>query len=258
MKPRLEVFLRYRYLLQDLIVKDIKVKYRRSVLGLLWSILNPLFMMLVITAVFERIFKIRVENFPIYYLTGSSIFNFFSEGTQLAMGSVFGASSLIKKVYIPKYIFPLEKVMFAFVNFMFSLVAVIIMFVVLRFPVPWTVVLFVIPAIYVLVFSIGIGLILSAMSVFFRDIVHLYSVLVVAWQYLTPIMYSYDSLPEAVKLFMCFNPMYYFVLYFRDVTMYGIVPGLDLNITCMAFALCSLLAGLLVFKKKQYKFILFI
>lgn len=258
MKPHFEVFLRYRYLLQDLIVKDIKVKYRRSILGLVWSVLNPLMMMIVITTVFSKIFKITVENFPIYYLTGSTIFNLFSEGSQLAMSSVLGASSLIKKVYIPKYIFPLEKVMFAFVNFLFSLIAVIIMFIILRFPVQWTVILFIVPAIYVLIFSIGIGLILSTMSVFFRDIVHLYSVLVVAWQYLTPIMYPYAGLSEGMKTFMQFNPMYYYVVYFRNVTMYGTVPGLNFNLICMAFSLGALAIGLVVFKKKQDRFILFI
>lgn len=250
--------MKYRYLLQDLIVKDVKVKYRRSVLGLMWSVLNPLFMMLVITAVFSRIMNIKVENYPIFYLTGSTIFNFFSEGTQLAMSSVIGASSLIKKVYIPKYIFPLEKVLFAFVNFLFSLIAVIIMFAVFRFPVPWTAALFFVPAIFVLVFAIGVGLVLSALSVYFRDIVHLYTVVVVAWQYLTPIIYDYKGLPALMQAVMQFNPLFYYVTYFRDLTMYGIIPDLRFNLICAAFSFGALIIGLLVFKKKQDRFILFI
>ena len=111
-KGYFEKFFKYRYLLKELVVKDVKVKYRRSVLGLAWSVLNPLLMMLVITAVFSRIFKMNIENFPAYYIVGSLIFNFNSEATVLAMNSIRGASGLIKKVYIPKYIFPLEKVVF--------------------------------------------------------------------------------------------------------------------------------------------------
>lgn len=258
MKPYFEVFYKYRFLLQDLIIKDLKVKYRRSVLGLLWSILNPLLMMIVVTTVFSQIFKIKIENFPIYYLTGSTLFNFFSESTSTAMTSILGASALMKKVYVPKYIFPLEKVLFSFVNFMFSLIAVIIMYAILRFPVPWTAVLFFIPSVYVLIFATGIGLILSSLSVFFRDIVHLYSVLITAWMYLTPIIYPYDTLPDKIKLLMQLNPLYYYVSYFRDVTMYGNVPGLRINLVCLAFSFTALFIGLLVFKAKQNKFILYI
>lgn len=258
MKPHFVVFMRYRYLLEDLIVKDIKVKYRRSVLGLVWSVLNPLLMMMVISAVFERIFKTTVENFAIYYLTGSTIFNFFSEGTTLAMSSVIGASSLMKKVYIPKYIFPLEKVLFASVNFLFSLIAVIIMFIIKQYPLSWTILLFFVPALYVLVFAIGVGLLLSAMSVFFRDIVHLYGVMVVAWLYFTPVIYPFTSLSTGMQNIMQFNPLYYYVDYFRAVVMYDTIPGLRTNLICLAFSFGALAVGLFVFKKKQDRFILFI
>lgn len=239
-------------------MRDIKVKYRRSILGLFWSILNPLMMMVVITTVFQNIFRIKVENFPIYYLTGSTIFGLFSEASNSAMTSVLNASSLIKKVYIPKYIFPLEKVLFAFVNFMFSLIAVIFMFLVLRFHVTWTALLFFVPALYVLVFSIGVGLVLSSTSIFFRDIVHLYSVVLLAWQYLTPIVYPFEALPDKVKMVMSFNPMYHYVDYFRQVLMYGTIPSLTSNLVCLGFSVFALLVGLHVFKKNQDRFILFI
>ena len=121
LKAQIETFKRYKYLLINLIEKDIKLKYRRSVLGILWSVLNPLLMMIVISAVFSNIFKVNIENFPIYYLTGSTLFNMLSETTNYSMMSILESSSLIKKVYIPKYIFPLEKCMFGLVNFLFSI-----------------------------------------------------------------------------------------------------------------------------------------
>ena len=119
MKAQLLTFKKYRYLLQDLTARDLKVKYRRSVLGFAWSILNPFLMMLVITAVFQNIFKFEVDYFPIYYLTGALLYNFVVEATNGSMTSIIGGASLIKKVYIPKYIFPLEKCIFAFVNMVF-------------------------------------------------------------------------------------------------------------------------------------------
>ena len=258
MRARIRTFGRYKYLLRNLIVKDVKLKYRRSILGILWSVLNPLLMMLVISAVFSSIFKVSVENFPIYYLTGSTLFNMLAETTNSSMTSILDSSSLIKKVYIPKYIFPLEKCMFGFINFLFSMIAVAIMYVIFGYPVHWTVLLFPIPVLYTLIFSIGLGMILSAMSVFFRDIVHLYSVLLTAWNYFTPIVYPYDILNDKIKSIMCLNPMFHYVKYFRDVLMYNTVPGLTTNLICAAIAFGTLFIGLLFFKGKQDKFILYI
>ena len=229
MKGQIQAFKRYRYLLEDLTIKDIKIKYRRSILGILWSVLNPLLMMLVITAVFSLLFRFNIPNYPIYYLTGWVIFNFFSEATNGAMASVTSAAQLIKKVYIPKYIFPLEKALFALVN---------------------------------MCFSVGVGMILSAVAVFFRDIVHLYGVFLTALMYITPILYD-DSVIEqsghfAILTIMRCNPLYYFVYFFRQVVMFGSVPSLKTNLACILMCLASLGLGLLVFKKAQDKFILYI
>lgn len=258
MRAHIKILGKYRYLLRNLIVKDVKLKYRRSVLGILWSVLNPLLMMTVISAVFSNIFKISVENFPIYYLTGSTLFNMLSETTNNAMTSILSSSSLIKKVYIPKYIFPLEKCMFGFINFLFSMVAVAIMYAVFGYPLHLTALFFPVPVFYTLVFSIGLSLILSALSVFFRDIVHLYSVLLVAWNYFTPIMYPFDILNAKIKAIMHINPMFHYVKYFRDVLMYNTIPGLTENLLCAAMAFGTLAIGLLFFKRKQDKFILYI
>lgn len=258
MLAHVETFKKYKYLLKNLIMKDIKLKYRRSILGILWSVLNPLLMMIVISAVFSNIFKFSVANFPIYYLTGSTLFNMLSETTNSAMMSILGASSLIKKVYIPKYIFPLEKCLFGFINFLFSMIAVAIMYVILGYPVYWTALLFPVPVFYTLVFAIGISMILSALSVFFRDIIHLYSVLLTAWTYFTPIVYPQEILSDKIKAIMSLNPMFHYVQYFRDVLMYNTVPGFEENLICAAIALGTLIVGLLFFKIKQDKFILYI
>lgn len=251
-------FLRYRHLLYNLIHRDIVTKYRRSALGMLWSVLNPLLMMMVITAVFQEFFRIQVDDFPLYYLTGALIYNYVAEATSTSMTSILDASSLIKKVYIPKYIFPIEKCLSAFVNMLFSLIAVFLMFVILRFQPSWTMVLIFIPMIYVMLFSIGLGMILASMNVFFRDVAHLYSVWLTAWMYLTPIIYPINILPDIVQSVIKFNPLYYYVTYFRDLTMYNTIPGLELNMICLFFSCGFLLAGLIMFKSNQDKFILHI
>lgn len=257
-KGYFQKFFKYRHLLRELVSRDIKVKYRRSVLGLLWSVLNPLLMMLVITAVFSQIFKFDVENFPAYYLTGSLIFGFVSESTSGSCGSIVDGASLIKKVYIPKYIFPLEKILFAFVNALFSLIAVAIVLIILKVPVTWTLILFPIPMLYTLVFCIGLGLMLSTMNVFFRDVGHLWSVWITAWMYLTPIIYPVDILPDFMKTIIWLNPLSYYVDYFRQVILYGTVPGVKENLLCCAFSLGFLFFGTIIFKMNQDKFILHI
>ena len=257
-KSYYDVFKKYKSLLTNLIERDLKVKYRRSVLGLLWSILNPLLMMLVITAVFANVFKFDIKDFPVYYITGAWIFNFVSEATTLSLTSIIGAAPLIKKVYIPKYIFPLQKCLYSFVNMLFTLIAVAIVFLILQIQIHWTVLLFPIPMIYAFVFSLGLSLILSSVNVFFRDVGHLYSVWITAWMYFTPIIYPISALPSVMISILKLNPLYYYVEYARDILIYGNIPSLQQNIICIGFALITLILGLLLFKKTQDKFILYI
>jgi len=257
-KKRLAVFNRYRFLLYNLVMKDFKLKYRRSVLGILWSMLNPLIMMFIMTLVFAELFRFDDEFFAVYYLTGWLVFNLVVESTTGAMNSVIGGGALIKKVYIPKYIFPLEKCLFALVNTLFAMVPLFAVKLFLGVPIRPTVLLFWIPMLYVLVFSIGLGLILATMAVFFRDITHLYTVMTMAWMFLTPIIYPFEILSERMQWFMSFNPLHHYVRIFRVVMMDGALPNLRSQLICAFLSLLFLFVGLLVFKYNQRKFILYI
>lgn len=258
-------FKRYVPLLFNLTSRDLKVKYRRSVLGLAWSVLNPLLTMIVLTQVFRLLMRVQVPDYAVYFILGSSMFNFFSEATTSSMSSILDSAPLIKKVHIPKYIFPLEKCIFATVNFMFSMIAVII--VMLLNPLlnegnvihpTWSMLLFPLPVIYCFLFSLGIGLVLSACTVFFRDVLHLYGVFLTMLNYLTPIIYpvslleSHNFIMSVVRL----NPLYHFVDYFRSIMMYGQIPGLKENLICIGLGIAALLLGLFLFKRTQDKFIL--
>ncbi|MEG2875625.1 MAG: ABC transporter permease [Hydrogenoanaerobacterium sp.] len=255
---RLQGLKKYSYLLFNLVKKDFTTKYRRSVLGVLWSVLNPLLMAMVISAVFSTIFRAQIENFVVYYLTGSLIFNFMSEATSGSLGSIICSAGLIKKVYIPKYIFPLEKCLFALVNTMFSFIATVILMPFLGVPLKFTVLLFWVPLIYVFVFSVGLGMLLSATNVFFRDVGHLYGVWIMAWMYLTPVLYPKEIIPIGIQWLTNANPMYYYVDYFRSLMMYNTIPDFKSNIICASFSVAFLIVGLIVFKWKQDKFILYI
>lgn len=253
-----KIFLKYRHLLIDLVGRDLKVKYRRSVLGVFWSILNPILMMLVITTVFSTLFRFQIEYFPVYYLTGSLIFGMFAEGTGGALTSIVGASTLIKKVYLPLYLFPLEKCLFAFINALFSLVGLALIMVIINVPLSWTLVLFFIPMLYTLLFSIGVGFILAAINVAFRDVGHLYGVVITAWMYLTPIFYPVNILPVWLQKLMVLNPLYSFISYMREVVIYGHVPGFTINAACFIASFTMLVVGVIIFRLRQKTFILYI
>ncbi len=252
-------FLRYKYLLANLVSRDLKVKYRRSVLGILWSLLNPILMMLVMSAVFSTIFKNSIAYFPLYLICGQTLFGFFTEATNGALSSVVGSSMLVKKVYIPKYIFPLEKVLFAFVNLLFSLAAVVVICLVFRLPASWTMLLAPVPIVGLLLFSTGIGLLLAVCDVFFRDIAHLYGVLTTILTYLTPLFYSPELLEGSfIYDVVMLNPLTTYVMYFRNVVIYNTLPTLRDNLVCFGWGIGALVLGLLFFKSKQDKFILHI
>jgi ABC-2 type transport system permease protein len=210
------------------------------------------------TIVFSQLFKMTVENFPVYVLTGTIIFNFNSESTNQALFSIIGNASLIKKVYIPKYLFPMAKVISCMVNLGFSLVALIIVMIATKSQFYPTIITIWIPLIYVLMFTLGLSLILSAVNVFFRDLGHLYSVLITAWTYLTPIFYTVDIVPNNIKKIILLNPMYHFITMFRKIILQGVFPNFVSNIVCFSIGFFTLLIGIIVFKKTQDKFILYI
>ncbi|MDU6265986.1 MAG: ABC transporter permease [Anaerocolumna aminovalerica] len=257
-QERLNVFLKYKNLLLNLVSRDIKVRYRRSVLGLLWTVLNPLLMMIVITIVFSTLFNQNIPNFPIYYLSGSLIFSFNSETTSNALYSIIGNSSLMKKVYIPKYLFPLAKVVSGLVNLGFSLIAMFAVMIVLNVEFQPTLLLLPIPVFFTFLFSTGLGMILAAATVFFRDIAHFYGVFVLAWTYFTPIFYPETILPPTVMSIMKFNPMYHFVSYSRQLVLFGTFPGLRETFICFIIGASFFVVGLYVFYKKQDRFVLYI
>ena len=249
-------FKRYRYLLMLLVKRDFIARYRKSVLGVLWSLLNPLLTMLVMTLVFSYLFRFAIDNFPVYLLSGQILFGFFTESTMQAMGSIIAGEGIIKKVYVPKYIFPVARVLTSLVNLAFSFLAFLLVVIFTGVPFQATMLLIPIPIIYTFVFSLGVAMLMSSLAVFFRDITYLYGVFITLLTYLTPLFYPVEILPAWLMPFMGFNPLYHFIDYFRDLVLRGTVPGLWDNVVCLGFALAALCCGAFVFMTRQEKFIL--
>lgn len=269
LKAYLHDFWRYRYLLINLISRDFKLKYRRSVLGVAWSVLNPLLMNIVMVIVFSTIMDMRgtgIENFPVYLLIGQLLFNFFTDGTSSAMSSMLSAAPLIKKVYIPKYIFPLERVCFSLVNCLLSFVALILMMIITGARLHATVFLALYPLGTLFLFTLGVGLILSAATVFFRDVMHLWSVFTTALMYFSAIFYdplqmgsfTIGSLSLNVSQAIRFNPLYWYITGFRTTVLNGRPLTWSMIWICGLCSVLALGAGLLVFRRQQDKFVLHI
>lgn len=256
MKNSLETFKKYFPLLQQFVKRDFKTKYRRSALGILWSVLNPLGMMLVMTLVFSHIFRGGIENFPVYLMCGQLVFNFFNEASNMAMNSIIWNGALIKKVYIPKYLLPMSSVCTSLVNLLTSFIALLFVILLTRTPISWTIILVFIPILYTWMFAYGMGMILCVLVTSFRDIQHLYGVLITAWMYLTPIFYPISMLPEWVAKIVNINPITAYVEMVRDVVLYCQVPSMQLNLRCLLTSLIVLALGAFIFNKKQDTFIL--
>ena len=249
------------FILRQLVSKDFKLKYRRSALGVVWSVLNPLLMMVVMAAVFSSFMRYSdptIGNYPLYLILGNTAWSLMADGTTQGMQSILGASALLKKVKINRVVFPVQKVLFGLVNYAFSLIAVGM--VMLFFRIPLTPYVLLLPVIVLLLglFCVGVSLFLSAAAVFFRDVIHLWGVFLTAWMYATPLFYPFSILPGWMQTIEAFNPMYCYITAIRDVLLWQQLPTASLLARCVIFSAASILVGWLVFKRHQRKFILYI
>ena len=256
MSTYLHNFLKFQPLLVELVARDIKIKYRRSVLGVLWTLLNPLFMMIILSVVFSNLFKFDIENFPLYLLSGQVIFNFFNDATTTSMNAIIGSAGLIKKIYVPKYLFVFSRVASSIINVLASFSALILVMLALRIELHWTILLVWFPVLMLIIFSLGVGLFLAATTVKFRDIQHLYSVFITALTYLTPVIYPMSILPGWLYTIVSLNPITNYLQMFRGLMINNTLPSALDIVLAIAEAFVMLAIGLYVFYKNQDEFIL--
>lgn len=260
---------KYRFLLVEIVKKNIKLQYRNSVLGVFWTFLQPLMTTFVLVLVFSNIFgrsNDKVLNYPVYLLCGRLLYEFYSQSTKRAMRSVRLSASVIKKVYIPKYIYPISNVISTFITFLISLSVLVVFLLYYQFfsdhPVHLTgyAALAIVPILILFILCLGVGLILSVMEVFFKDTEYFYDVFCMLLFYLTPIFYHVDSLnvDRIVKLALMANPLYSIVSMFRSCVLFGEMWNWHWFLYSLGFSLLTVLIGAFAFYKKQDEFILHI
>lgn len=240
----------YWYLLKQLVRRDILTRYKRSVLGVAWTMLNPLGTMLIMSFVFSNLFK-TVGNYSIYLLSGLLVWNFFAQSTNAAMSGLVWGGSLMKQIYVPRTIFGISAIGTAMVNMVLSLVPLLLVIIVTRSPIYWTIILVPILIMLLAAFSIGVGLTISTLAVFFPDVLEMYQILLMAWMYLTPIMYPEDIIPARFVGIYRINPMFWMVKLFRAIVYEGRVPLISEIWPALAWAFGALILGWIFFASKS-------
>jgi len=246
--------LQYKDLIFQLIRRDIVARYKRSVLGIAWTMLQPLGMMVILTIVFSHLFG-RVDGYAAYLLSGLIAWTFFAQTTTAAIFQSVWGGALRRRIYIPHTAFSVASIGTGVVNLTFSLVPLLLIMLILRRPITWAILFLPISILSLTAFALGVGLLLSSLAVRFPDISEMYQIIIQAWLYLTPIMYPSDILPASYRTWLLyFNPMYYQILMFRVPIYDGVLPSLSLSMIGIGVSLLTLVIGWIYFSYQADKF----
>ncbi len=240
--------LEYREVLYRLLSRDIKVKYKHTWLGYLWSLLNPIFQIGVMTAVFSHVVKQEMRDYSLFLVSGFIAWMFFQTSVMVAGASFLENATFLRKIYLPKILFPVEKVAFRLVDFLLSLVAVTLIAIVVGFPIHGTFALVPAGVAILSIFTLGVAILMAVAVVFFRDLMHLQSVALQLLYFATPIIYPIEALPPAYQKWMALNPLYIEIRLFQRLIYEGVVPSLSEWLSAAAIAVVLLMAGLLALK----------
>ena len=245
---------RYRHLIFQLVRRDVLTRYKRSFLGVAWTMLNPLGMMLVLTVAFSQIFQ-STRAYPAYVLTGLIAWNFFSQTTMASMSQMVWGGSLLGKIYVPRTVFVLSSVGTGLVNVLLSIIPLMIVLLITGTPLRWTI-LFAPLAIFCLTaFSLGVGLLLSTWAIYFYDVTEMYQIVLTAWLYLTPIIYPEEIIPEALRKWLfTLNPMYHLIDMFRGPIYEGTLPDINRMVVAFGISILVLAIGWIVFARRSDEF----
>jgi ABC-type polysaccharide/polyol phosphate export permease len=244
----------YRDLLWSLVHRDLTIRYKRSTLGFLWTMLNPLLMMLALTIVFSNLFRFQISHYPVYLLSGTLMYSFFQWGTNQAIHNLIWGGSLMSKIYLPKTIFVAAAALVSLVNLLLALMPLALIMAINKCSFSLALLFLPFAIALTFIFAMGIGLFVATLAVFFADIADIYGIALSILTYLTPLFYPLDVVPEKYRAFIYVNPMYYFVEIFRQPIHMGVFPELSLVLRATAIALGALLVGWWFFTKKSDEF----
>lgn len=250
--------MQYQFLFEELVKRDFKKKYKRTILGMAWSVLSPLLTLLVMRLVFTQFFGRSMEHYTTYLFCGNLVFSYFSESTGQGMMSLMGNASIFTKVNIPKYLFLFSKNVQTLINFGLTLCVFFIFCIVDQISFSWHFITLLFPICCLVLFNIGVGLILSAYFVFFRDIQYLWSIFLQLLMYLSAIFYTVDSYTPLTQSLFYINPIYVFITYFRTVVLYNTIPPLWLHGLLLLYTVIALDTGCWMYKKYNTRFLYYV
>lgn len=254
----LEKLKRHQFLFEELVKRDFAKKYKRTILGMAWSILAPLLNLLIMWLVFSNFFGNNVEHYVIYLFAGQLIFSYFTDATNLGMNSLISNASIFTKVNVPKYLFLFSQNVSSLINFGLNL---LIFFAFVAFdgvPFTWKYVFLLFPVVCLILFNLGLGLVLSALFIFFRDIQYLWGILTQLIMWLSAIFYTVDTYEEIIQKLFFFNPLYVYITYFRTVILDDQIPTLELHVLAVAFAAVAFAAGAYMYKRYNHEFLYYV
>ena len=256
-RKSIKKFANYRFLFSELVKRDFKQKYKRTSLGMLWSVLNPLLTLLVMRIVFLQFFGRNTPHYTIYLFAGNIVMSFYKEATKNGMTSLVNNQAIISKINIPKYLFIFSRNVSAFVNFLLTFCVFLFFCIIDHIQFGWHFIFLIFPIIAEVLLNIGVGMILSCWYIFFRDTVYLYDVFLTLLTYLSAIFYTVDSFGSKANIFLL-NPVYVLIKYVRVICIDGNIPSLNYHLLMFGYALFFLLTGFRMYKKYNHQFIYYI
>ena len=246
---------KYQFLFEELVKRDFKAKYKRAVLGMAWSVLSPMLTLLVMRLVFTQFFGRNMEHYTTYLFCGNLIYAFFNESTTQGMTSLMGNSNIITKINVPKYLFLLSKNTQCLINFGLTLCVFFIFCILDGITFTWRFFVLLVPIVGLLLYNIGLGMILSALDVFFRDIQYLWTVFSMLLMYASGIFYTVDNYPPLVQQLFHLNPVYLFIRYFRIIVLEAAIPSIWIHLLMLFDILVALGLGGYIYKKYNHQFL---
>ncbi len=249
---------KYQFLFTELVKRDFKKKYKRTVLGMGWSLLSPLLVLAVMAFVFTNFFGRETPHYIIYLFSGNLVYSYFNDSSTQGMRSLMENAHIFTKVTVPKYLFIVSKNVQTTINFALSLCIYFLFCLLDHITFTWKFVLLLYPIIMQMIFNIGIGMILSALFMFFKDIQYLWTIALRLILYLSAIFYRVDKYPESMQIVFYFNPVYVFITYYRKIVLYSTVPSLKYHLLVAFYAFASLAIGILIYKKNNTKFLFYV
>ena len=258
MRKYLQRFKEHRFIFEELVKRDFKQKYKRTVLGMLWSVLSPLLTLLVMRLVFTNFFGRNVEHYTIYLFAGNLVFNYYKEQTLGGMQSLMTNASIFTKINVPKYLFIFSKSVSASINFGINLIVFFVFVAIDGISFHWSMLAIVYPIVLITLFNIGVGMILSALFVFFRDIAYIYDIFTLLLMYMSAIFYNVDGFPPNIQRLFLINPVYCAIKYVRVIVIDGNLPSVAYHILLLLYASVAIGVGSLIYKKYNTKFLYYV